>query len=211
MYFLEQKVPIICLQPFLETIRFVIFRTDINFSKGNHMFLESECLRGEQVAVHSDSYINKKVIRFFFFKWNIIRCIIWKGAKLSFSDSELFPSDDFHRELLCIKWACVFLYFAVENHNSSHYRTRCCYISPSIKAETVTQLTGPAVSASAVVFVRKGKKLLCSILKAAARVPFPPGLDPSSLTDSHWFWWALGLVRLFHQQLSDFTSLSHKH
>lgn len=68
MYFLEQKVPIICLQPFLETIRFVIFRTDINFSKGNHMFLESECLRGEQVAVHSDSYINKKVIRFFFFQ-----------------------------------------------------------------------------------------------------------------------------------------------
>lgn len=67
MYFLEQKVPIICLQPFLETIRFVIFRTDINFSKGNHMFLESECLRGEQVAVHSDSYINKKVISFFFF------------------------------------------------------------------------------------------------------------------------------------------------
>lgn len=77
------------------SVGFIILITDNIFSKPHDVFLEPEHSQGGWLEL---SQIKKSY--YFLF---IIECVIWKGAKLSLNDCELFPSGDFYHALLCMK------------------------------------------------------------------------------------------------------------
>lgn len=121
MYFSEEKVLINLFTTFSgNSVSFIMFSTGNNFSIPSPLFLESECSPGEPSAESSLRLLLKKLLGSFC-KWNIIKCMTWKGAKAAFSDCRMFPCDDFYYELLTwIAW----VYFTVENPNYGHYQTQ---------------------------------------------------------------------------------------
>lgn len=99
MYFWEEKALINLFTTFSGNyVSFIMFNSGNNFSNPRPLFLESESSPREPSAESSLRLLLKKLLGFggFFCKWNIIKCITWKGANLSFRDCRMFPCDDFY-------------------------------------------------------------------------------------------------------------------